>query len=124
MILSYPSSKASPIQTVPQPRDTPSTIDFSTLVSFLLNSIISLRSLYTCTSAALFISLQSCLNSFTASIFGCQLSFSTLSLVLGVVSRVVELEHLHRFLWDPQGRIQFRAYLVFSFECFIQQQLV
>ena len=90
MIPLLPSSKANLIRTVPRPGDTPSDVDPPTLVGFSAKSVISLKSLETCTSAALSISHQSCQGPLSARAFDCQLSLSGVGSVWAKLSCVVE----------------------------------
>ena len=90
MIPSIPSSKVSLIRTVPRPGDTLFDVEPPTLVGLFAKSVISLKSLQTCTLAALSISQQSYLGLLSARTFGCQLSLSGVGSVLTTVSCVVE----------------------------------
>ncbi len=90
MSRSLHSLRASLIQTVPHPGDTPSAVDPPTLRDLSVKFVISLRLLQMCTSVALSISQQFCLGSFTASTFGCHLSLSGFGSALATVFCVVE----------------------------------
>lgn len=88
MIPSLPSSFDSLILTVPRPGDMPSDVEPPTLVGFSVKPVISLKSLPTCTSAALSISQQLCFGPLTADNFDRQMFLSGVGSALSAGSCV------------------------------------
>ena len=100
---SRPSFRLRRRRTFPRPGETPSAVEPPIRVGFSWYSVIKLRSLHTCTSAALSTSQEASLGPLTASTFGCQLSRDGVSEGLSV--------WLWRFCLEP-------FVLIWCSECF------